>query len=382
MFDRRTTIAALALLTALTGTLGAQTVNELLTLKAKNDSALAALDLVRPAPVAPVVPPPEVFDTLNVGSVTLVTAHAAIPVLRSAINGGSVSVIHAYGDAGRRALAQTIVTGHLRIPPANASGVPPAGTLNIHLQVGANEADLPREVCPCDSLEATTDVSLGISRAIRAALDSTLRVWMPVLRPPGADSAQFGERAFRIAVSSGSAAVRRCLAGDDNACKSALGLIPTDDPVHAWYDPVDYPDMVKLASVVHAQLETDFGIPVVRACLNDRDIRSCTRIVGDIPRTALRPPMPDDVRSLLFLVAMTHGGDGAFDRLVRDSTAAPLERLAAAANMPEHDLLVAWRKRVTMLRPTRALPTAGITLVALVWIGCCFGLALRGTPWN
>ena len=140
--------------------------------------------------------------------------------------------------------------------------------------------------------------------------------------------------------------------------------------------------MVKLASVVHAQLETDFGIPVVRACLNDRDIPSCTRIVGDIPRTALKPPMPDDVRSMLFLVAMTHGGDGAFDRLVRDSSAAPLERLAAAANMPEHDLLVAWRARVTLLRPTRALPTAGITLVALAWIGCCFGLALRGTPWN
>jgi hypothetical protein len=382
MFDRRVVIASLALFTSAAGSLGAQTVAELVALKAKNDSALAALDLTRPAAIAPVVPPPEVFDTLRVGSVTLVSAKGAIPVLRSAIVGSGANVVHAYGDAGVRALAQTLVTGHLRIPPAGASGTPPAGTLNIHLQVGANAEDLPREICPCDSLETTTDLSLGISRAIRTALDSTLRVWMPVLRPPGADSAEYGERAFRIAVASGAAVVRRCLAGDDNECKSALGLIPTNDRVHAWYDPVDYPDMVKLASVVHAQLETDFGIAVVRACLNDRDIPSCTRIVGDIPQSALRAPMPDDVRSLLFLVAMQHGGDGAFDRLVRDSTSPPLERLAAAANMPEHELLVAWRKRVTLLHPTRALPTAGITIVALVWIGCCFGLALKGTPWN
>jgi hypothetical protein len=371
-----------ALWTAVAGTLPAQTVTELLALKAKNDSALAALELLKPAPAAPVLAAPELLDTVRVGTVTLVSGKEAVALLRRAINGASANVAHAFGDAGLRALAQTVVTGHLHLSAPNSAGGSQAGVLTVHLAVGADEADLPREIWPSDSTDASTDIALGVSRAIRTALDSTLRVWMPVLRPPGADSAQFGERAFRTAVSSGSVAVRRCLAGDDEQCKSALGLIPTDDPLHAWYDPADFPDVVKRVSNLHATFETQLGVAVVHACIADRDIPSCTRIAERIPHSALRPPMPDDVRSLLFLVAMAHGGDGAFDRLARDSTAAPLVRLAAAAKMPEHELLAAWRDRITQMRPTRALPTLGITLVALVWIGGCFGLALRGTPWN
>jgi hypothetical protein len=382
MCNRRRIALIVVVTCAIASRLRAQTVSELLALKAKNDSALVAIESRRPAAVAGAVPPPEVLDTVRIGTVTLISGKEAAPVLRAGITGASERVRRAFGDAGTRALAQSVVTGHLRLAPPNAAGVSPGGVLNVHLDVGAVPGDLPREVWPSDSVDAAADIALWVSRAIRTSLDSTLRVWMPVLRPPGADSAEFGERAFRIAVASGSAAVRRCLAGDDTACKSALGLIPTDDPLHTWYDPVDYPDLLKSVSNLHAELETQMGVPVVTACLHDRDIASCTRVVPRIPHSALRPPMPDDVRSLLFLVAMQNGGDGAFDRLVADSASAPLARLAGAAKMPEHELLVAWRTRVTALRPARALPTAGIVLVSLLWIGCCFGAALKGTPWS
>jgi hypothetical protein len=50
--------------------------------------------------------------------------------------------------------------------------------------------------------------------------------------------------------------------------------------------------------------------------------------------------------------------------------------------MSEPALLAAWRKRVTVSQPAKALPTIAIALASLVWIGGCFGAALRGTPWN
>jgi hypothetical protein len=387
MSDRRM-VMPLALLLALSGTLRAQSLNELLARKAANDSALVAVESLRPATsqaaiaaAAAAGQPPAPLDTERFGSVTVIATKDAVPLLRAAVNGASANVVHAFGDAGMRALAKAIVTGHLVLAPPRR-GSEQTGTLYVRLRVDTVDAELPKESWPSDSIAASTDIALGMSRAIRAALDSTMRVWMPVLRPPGVDSAEFSERAFRIAVGSGSAAVRRCIAGDDDKCKAALGLIPTDDPVHAWYEPVDYPDVVRLASNLHAQIETQLGMPIVLKCLHDRDIPSCTKVAEAIPHSALRPPMPDDVRSLLFLVAMQHGGDGAFDRLVRDSTTPPLSRLAAAAKMPEHELLVAWRERVTLSRPARALPTLGITLVSIAWIAGCFGAALRGTPWS
>ncbi len=387
MSDRRALIP-FALFIALSGTLRAQSVNELLALKAKNDSALAAMESLRPAPsqatlaaAAASARPPAPLDTELVSAVTLIATKDAVPLLRAAVNGANANVARAFGDAGTRALSKTVLTGRLIFAPPKR-GNEQTGTLYVRLRVDTLDAELPKEIWPSDSIAASTDIALGVSRAIRTALDSTMRVWMPVLRPPGADSAEFSERAFRIAVGSGSAAVRRCIAGDDEKCKAALGLIPTDDPVHAWYEPVDYPDVVKLASNLHAQIETQLGMPIVLKCLHDRDIPSCTKVAEAIPHSALRPPMPDDVRSLLFLVAMQHGGDDAFDRLVLDSTTPPLARLAAAAKMPEHELLVAWRNRVTMSRPARALPTLSIALVSVAWIAGWFAVALRGTPWS
>ncbi|HEV8409138.1 MAG TPA: hypothetical protein VGQ30_01435, partial [Gemmatimonadaceae bacterium] len=115
MFDRRLKCAVVTLWMAVAGTLPAQTITELLALKAKNDSALAAVELLKPAPAAPVAVAPELLDTARVGSVTLVSGKEAATLLRSAIIGASANVAHAFGDAGLRALAQTVVTGHLHL---------------------------------------------------------------------------------------------------------------------------------------------------------------------------------------------------------------------------------------------------------------------------
>jgi len=382
MFERRV-MAVLAIGAVIVAApIRAQSVQALLAMKARNDSELTALEARRPAAPAAAQRAAEILDTTHVGDVTLVATDEAIPLLRSAITGAAVNVRHAFSDAGVKALARAELTGHLNLAPPTLLSSAHRGVLRLHLRVGTVEADLPVEIWPSDSVDATTDIEIGVSRAIRASLDSTMRIWMPVLRPPGADSIELGERAFRVAVTSGSAAVRRCLAGDDAQCKSALGLTPADDPLRAWYDPIDYPDLLKRVSNLHAQLETELGTPVVRACLDDHDIPSCTRVVTGIPLSALRPPMPDDVRSLLVLTAMQKGGDGAFDRLLADSTTPPLARLAAAARVPEHELLSEWRTRVMVSRPAKALPTAAITLVSLAWVAGCFALALRGTPWS
>ena len=382
MFDVRGVAIALAAAVAVAQPLRAQSVAELLVLKARNDSALAALEATRPPAPVPVPAPPEIFDTVRVGTVTLIGAKDALPMMRTAVAGADANVRRAFGDAGNRALAQTEITAHLDYAPAAKAGTARAGSLRIHLRVGNVAEDLAPERWPADSVDAGPDVALGVSRAIRAALDSTMRMWMPVPRPPGADSVELGERAFRVAVTSGSAAVRRCLAGDDPQCESALGLVPPADPVRAWYDPIDYPDLLKHVANLQAQLETEVGTGVVRSCLQQHDAAACGKVVARVPASALHAPMPDDDRALLFLTAMQHGGAGAFDRLAADSGATPIARLARAAQLSEHELFAAWRKRVTVSQPAKALPTFAIAVAALAWIGGCFGAALRGTPWN
>ncbi len=386
MSEVRRVAIVLALGGVIAQPLCAQSVAELLVLKARNDSALAVLEATRPAPPAPAPKPPEVLDTVRVGAVTLISAKDALPMMRASIAGADANVRRAFGDAGDRALVHTEVTAHLDF--ATPAGAGPAagavhhGSLRIHLRVGNGAEDLAPERWPADSVDAGPDLALGVSRAIRASLDSTMRMWMPVPRPPGADSMELGERAFRVAVTSGSAAVRRCLAGNDEQCKSALGLIPPADPVRAWYDPIDYPDLLKHLSNLNAQLETEVGTSTVRSCLREHDASACGKVVARIPASALHAPMPDDDRALLFLTAMQHGGAGAFDRLAADSGATPIARLARAAGLSEHDLLAEWRKRVTVSQPAKALPTFAIAVASLVWIGGCFGAALRGTPWN
>jgi hypothetical protein len=382
MSELRRGAIALALAVAVAQPVRAQSVAELLVLKARNDSALAVLEATRPAPPAPTPKPPEILDTVRVGAVTLISAQDALPMMRASIAGADANVRRAFGDAGDRALVHTEVTAHLDYSPTAKAGTARPGSLRIHLRVGNGVEDLAPERWPADSVDAGPDIALGVSRAIRASLDSTMRMWMPVPRPPGADSVELGERAFRVAVTSGSAAVRRCLAGNDEQCESALGMISAADPVRAWYDPVDYPDLLKHVANLNAQLETEVGTSTVQSCLREHDTNACRKVVARIPASALHAPMPDDDRALLFLTAMGHGGAGAFDRLAADSTATPVARLARAAGLSEHDLLAEWRKRVTVSTPTKALPTFAIAVASLIWIGGCFGAALRGTPWN
>ena len=368
----------------------AQSTAELLALKARTEAELASFDrrsateakaaaTAAPAPAAK--PAPAVLDTLRVEGVSVVVTHDAASLVRSAVAGMAADVRRAFGDAGGRTLARTSVLASLRIFPNQTARVQ-RGALSLVVRVDTTNLSLPQDPWPADSADVARNFGLAISRALHASLDAGIRSWVSPPRAPGRDSAVFSERAFRLAVATGSSAVRRCLAGDDSACVSTLGLTTVADPLHAWYDAGDYPDVVKALRNLRGMLEHQLGTGTWLACTSKRERDACAAAVAIIPATAYQPPMPDDARVMLLFAALERGGAGAFDRLVADSASPPLARLARTAGVSPAELLDAWRARLTISRPQKAMPTPAILAVALAWIAGAFALSLRNTPWN
>jgi len=207
-----------------------------------------------------------------------------------------------------------------------------------------------------------------------------LRAWSRWWTPEAYDL----QRAYLDLVTAPAAAATRCFEGDLDACAGVLDVVPVTDP---WRELLSADDRRAWAT---NRREWMLSLPGPQGerraeqhhrCVDEREDQACLALLRDAlvdfpPLVSARTP-----RSVI-LVARRLGGDGAFSRLLADTTAALGVRLAAAAGVPLDSLLRTWHGAVLAAAPppTRAGTRSAWTSV-LVVVALC-GLALRSTRWR
>lgn len=184
-------------------------------------------------------------------------------------------------------------------------------------------------------------------------------------------------RALRFALISSPAVVaRRCHEGDLNACSVALRITAPTDAIREWFDEKDRLRIVKRTNAL--ALRVDAG--AAERCLDNEDF-SCVALLRRYPPGEVPVPLPDVTRSALTRFALSLGGDGAFDRLLRDGLE-PMERLEAAAKLPADSVLRRWQEAVRNQRASSRDLTPEIAIVSMLWSFALGALSLRSSRWR
>ena len=181
---------------------------------------------------------------------------------------------------------------------------------------------------------------------------------------------------YRKVATTHSRATRACLAGDAQACGSALGLGTerTAAQLRAWYTPEE-----RRALVAGAVPQNRLWGPARARCLDEGV--GCDEVLVSYPYREWAP-LGADVRRSLVVYALEQGGTGAWSRLLEDPEATPSEALAHAAGMPLGDLMAGWQARLVAHRPDTfegLVPRSGLTLL---WTLFFAALAVRSTRWR
>ncbi len=171
--------------------------------------------------------------------------------------------------------------------------------------------------------------------------------------------------------SSPSSVARRCIGGDARECRRLLlppGPVPTLDD---WYEPADYPGIVKGHDWTKASPERK---AIVTRCLAERDAGACS----DAAHNMMLPyPVPlDAVHSSLVALALEIGGPKAIDRMMT-APADDIQRVEAAAGVPLDSLLAVWQRRVTASRPRHEVFGASF---GVLWMTTLLFLIARRRP--
>lgn len=225
-------------------------------------------------------------------------------------------------------------------------------------------------------------------------LPTRLRDWaggVPLIEP-GTGPGYNWESLHRIAVSSGSVAVRDCLAGEAARCWSVLGLPETETPITEWYTT----DEIRLRALMTGQLRLRGGRGFRRgdgsidkqrldearkllAGCRSSDIEACLTV----DRFGHRSPLPVIARTSLMWHALERGGEGAYARLVsavEDGASIP-DALSEAAGEPSESLVQSWSQVVVASRPVIQDDLAFAGFSSLLWIlsfaGCSVFAAQR-----
>lgn len=176
---------------------------------------------------------------------------------------------------------------------------------------------------------------------------------------------------YRNLVLSASGAAARCIEGNLEACADALSLRPPGDAWERWYTPA------QLRVFVESRWGEASSV-AGRACVKGDDAACVQVLRGSGPPS----PLNSAARRALAQLALARGGAGAYERLLRDSTASVGARLEAAAHQPERSLIVEWRQRALAARPAHDAGL-GVSLFSVLFWGALFLLlALRSTRWR
>lgn len=179
---------------------------------------------------------------------------------------------------------------------------------------------------------------------------------------------------YRLMVERPSVANRRCIEGDVEACWTALALDIDDTPLDEWYLPEERRAMVA-AWRRPLRMVTEW-----HACVDEGNTAACDLFLS---RVFSRPPINVEAATRAMLwIALTAGGQGAWDRLRADPTASPAEALRAASGLDAHELATRWRAWLLAGAPPARARLDPHLLIDLMWIAAFAAFAARSTRWR
>lgn len=190
------------------------------------------------------------------------------------------------------------------------------------------------------------------------------------------------ERVYRELATVPSHANRACMAGDAQACWTALGPGADSTPLARWYAPEEMP--LRAARVGSGRW---WPTPVRSAFLKCLErgspgaLPACARFLTAVgPEVAA--PLGMEARRMLLWVALQEGGAGAFDRLVADPDMPVEDALRVASGLSAEGLAARWRDEVLAARPETYSGLGASAALAVFWFLFFGALALRSTRWR
>lgn len=180
-----------------------------------------------------------------------------------------------------------------------------------------------------------------------------------------------------LLVSSNTAVADRCYRGDAHACRVALMLAPSGDPVLDWHDSTTRRTLVHRFGAYARRMDQG----AVQQCLGGSD-SACVAVLLLFPREMFREPTASGLRSGFLRYAVAVGGAGAVERLLITDAVDPMARLEAASQVPIDSLIGSWRARIRETRAPSDDLTFGITIMSLAWVTGMGALSLRSSRWR
>ncbi len=231
-----------------------------------------------------------------------------------------------------------------------------------------------------DTAPGRDDISEKVLGTVEAALirraGARFRGWDGTLGFD-TDSTRLFNLAYVMLVTAPSRATRLCRAGDASACAAALGLGADSDRAAAWYNANDLRVVLGRGMSMRYAREAR----MLASCRAGAD--SVCRDLAALRGPSLPAPLGVAARTSLVAFAVARGGEGAYGRLLADSSAPVSMQLASAARMPFAALMDAWRIRVLRAAPpgTTGTPVRA-EFAAVGWIAVLMALALRSARWR
>lgn len=236
-----------------------------------------------------------------------------------------------------------------------------------------NARRVPRNVS-VDELERTL---LGI--AGQPPVDRRFSSWLGNTVHPVFDTAAERSAVYLQLVTAGSAATR-CFQDHLDACAAALQLSEDSTFYLTVFDAVERRNAVVRASSP-ARLEPA-ALATYSRCVDRRVDSACVGFLRSLGAAQVPQPLSSQARNLLVSTALSLGGNGAYDRLMADSTAPVTVRLARAAGVPIDKVVTEWRTQILTARPaSEGVPLRG-TIFTLAWVGLIATGAIRSTRWR
>jgi hypothetical protein len=203
-------------------------------------------------------------------------------------------------------------------------------------------------------------------------LGAEMQGWLNGSAPPISGGEEKFARTDLLFSHSGPA--RRCLEGDLRDCERALALKEGADPYTEWYDPAD------LVALVRGYW--DERAPGRASCLATGELAACRTALGGRDRQLLSPTRTE-VRSSLYLYALTLGGPAALTRIHAEGDRSPARLLAVGSGVSIDSLVAGWHATLVAPRPGVGVGAAVLALaLAALWSTALLGLFAWRFRWH
>ena len=316
---------------------------------------------------------------------TLDTAHATTPVIVAdhRVIAESRVVAPAVVDSVRSTLgdAMSRLTGYsFRVHVEQRVGWGRTSDTTRQLVVSVvrpNGAQLRAWRSPVDSANLVSSLLHAMTYAAFAVADPEFFAWAGNGIPDDTLRASEWANQRLLLLSSASAVGSRCFRGDLPACKTALLLSISSDPIRDWHDSTTRRRLVER----HGTLARRMDARAEQQCIAGSD-SACITVLHLFPPESFREPVAATLRFGLVRHALAVGGAGSAERLLTVNGENPAARLEAASRMPVDSLVASWQARVQDTRAPSEDLTIGITIMSLAWATGMGAMSLRSSRWR